>query len=76
MNNQESIEKDMSSLPDDIVGQLLEALDAADFYRLKGLIEKIEPGHEELVNHLLAKADNFDSDYLQQILNRKKSKNE
>ena len=72
--NAVSIVADMAKLPKHLVSQMQIAVEIADFQRLKELIGKIKI--PKLKQHLVLQASNFNLDYFQQILSKKKTKNE
>ncbi|PKP46889.1 MAG: hypothetical protein CVT94_13225 [Bacteroidetes bacterium HGW-Bacteroidetes-11] len=67
----DTIEDDIAKLPGNLIAQMKEAAAVADLDLLIELINKIDPDNSELALHLMALANNYDYEYLQQILNAK-----
>ncbi len=61
----------ISQLPTDLLEQMRNATIVADIDLLIDLIHQINPEHSDLSRHLLIHANNFDYEYLLQILNKK-----
>jgi PAS domain S-box-containing protein len=76
LNDAEAIVEDISKLPSNLILQMLQVVEGADFHRLIQLIQTIENDNSDLAHHLLTKAKNYDYDYLQKILITKILKNE
>lgn len=72
--NDEAIADDIENLPNELVSKMNVALSVADFDMLIDLINSIDPKYEELAKYLKSLANNFDYDYLHQLLNRKETK--
>ena len=70
----ESIIEEIAKLPFDLVSQMQEAIGIADLDLLIELINKIVPANPELAQWLLALANNYDYNYLQQLLDNKEMK--
>jgi PAS domain S-box-containing protein len=69
-----AIGSDMAKLPKQLVSQMQDAVEIADFQQLKKRIAVID--NPLLQQHLLVQANKFDLEYFQQILNIKEAKNE
>ncbi len=74
LNDAGAIVEDISKLPTNLVFQMLEAIEVADFHLLIQLIETIENNNSELAHYLMSKANNYDYGYLQEVLISKTSK--
>jgi CheY-like chemotaxis protein len=68
LNRPETVAADLAKLPHQLITRMSEALEGGDFYRLTELIKAMEPDNPELVKHLRGYANNFDYDYLHQII--------
>jgi PAS domain S-box-containing protein len=66
----ETIAEDISKLPYKLVSQMKDAVAVADLDLLIHLIHTIESDNPDLANHLIDLANNYDYDYLKQILNK------
>jgi CheY-like chemotaxis protein len=71
LTSPEVVAEDVTKLPQELISQMREAVDIGDFYRLTDLLKAIEPGNPELAKHLKNYANNFDHDYLQQVIKTK-----
>jgi CheY-like chemotaxis protein len=71
LTSPEAVAEDIAKLPQELISQMREAVDIGDFYRLTDLLKAIEPGNPELAKHLKNYANNFDHDYLQQVIKTK-----
>jgi len=69
-----AIGEDISKLPDSVITQMQYAVSTADIDLLSELINSVEPENSELAQELRTHADNYDYDYLNQILNIKEKK--
>ena len=67
---------DVAKLPQSLVSQMQEAVAVADLDLLIELIASIDPDHSELIRHLMGLANNYDYDYLHQLLSIKEKNNE
>ena len=76
LDNAALVEDDIARLPEELVLNIKDAVEVADFHLLLELIRTIEKENSELAIHLLSKANNYDYDYLQKILISKITKNE
>lgn len=74
LNGEQAIADDISKLPDNLVLQMQGAVEVADLDLLIELISGIDPENPELARRLLTLADNYDYEYLQQVLSRKQIK--
>jgi CheY-like chemotaxis protein len=63
-----SIVEDISKLPENLVLQMLSAIAVADLDLLIETINSIDNDNSDLARHLMTLANNYDYDYLQQIL--------
>ncbi len=63
--------ENIAKLPSDLVLQMKDAIAVADIDLLIELIDSIGANNSELARHLLLLANNYDYDYLQQLLIRK-----
>ncbi len=70
-NNDVAILEDIAKLPENLVLQMLDAIDVADLDLLIELIIRIDQDHSELAKYLVTLANNYDYSYLQQILTKK-----
>jgi PAS domain S-box-containing protein len=66
----ETIADDISKLPYKLVSQMKDAIAVADLDRLIDLIHTVESDNPDLAHHLIDLANNYDYDYLRQILNK------
>jgi CheY-like chemotaxis protein len=71
LTSPEAVAEDIAKLPQELISQMREAVDIGDFYRLTDLLKAIESGNPELAKHLKNYANNFDHDYLQQVIKTK-----
>ena len=69
LTSKEAVARDLAKLPPGLISQIREAIDIGDFYMLTDLLKAVEPANPELAKHLKNYANNFDHDYLQQIIN-------
>jgi len=74
LNDEEVIAEDIAKLPTDLVLQMQEAVAVADLDLLIELIHRIDSENKELAQQLITHANNYDYNYLQQILNIKEAK--
>ncbi len=63
--------ENIAELPADLVLRMKEAIAVADIDLLIELIDSIDTNNSDLARHLLSLANNYDYNYLQQVLNRK-----
>ncbi|MEI6048273.1 MAG: PAS domain S-box protein [Bacteroidota bacterium] len=70
----EAIVGDIAKLPLNLLLKMQNAVEVADFDLLVELINSIDPDHSELPRRLMALANDFDYNSLQQILNQKDTK--
>ena len=68
LNTIESVSGELSKLPQSLIVQMRDALEGGDFYLLIDLVRAIEPGNPHLAEQLRFYANNFDYDYLHQII--------
>jgi PAS domain S-box-containing protein len=66
-----AMDDDIARLPSTLVMQMQEAIAVADIDLFIELTGKIDTAYSGIVPHLLALANNYDYDYLKQILNQK-----
>ncbi len=64
----EVISKNITKLPNDLVLQMRNALSVADLDLLIELINRIDTDNSDLARHLLTLANNYDYDFLKQLL--------
>lgn len=69
--NDEAILDDIGKLPERLVLKMQDAVEVADLDLLIELINGIDAENSELAQHLTTLANNYDYDYLQQILRNK-----
>ena len=74
LTNDGSLEKDIAKLPEELVLKIMDAVEVADYHEIIQLIKTIESNTPVLARHLMAKAKNYDYNYLQKILISKTSK--
>jgi PAS domain S-box-containing protein len=67
----EAIVENISKLPNDLVLKMQDAVAVADLDKLIELIEGIDHDHSQLARLLIALANNYDYDYLKQVLSKK-----
>jgi len=67
------IRKDIAKLHKTLVAQMQEAVEVADLDLLIELINSIDSDNADLAQHLIVLANNYDYDYLQQILRKKEN---
>ena len=60
LNNPEALIEDMAKLPKNLRTQILDTVEAADFHQLIDLIRSIFSDNQELADHLIALANNYD----------------
>ncbi|MEI8202584.1 MAG: PAS domain S-box protein [Bacteroidota bacterium] len=70
LNDDETIVADIDKLPNKLISGMLNAVSVADLDLLLELIKSIEPDNIELAKYLTTLANNYDYDYLQQILSK------
>ena len=73
ITDDEMVER-ISQLPVDLVEQMQNATNIADIDLLIDLIRRIDPKHSDLSRHLMTLANNYNYEYLLQILNKKEIK--
>jgi hypothetical protein len=73
LKDEKSIDKAIFVLPDMIKIKMLESIAVADLDLLIELISNIEKDHSTLAEHLRFHAQNYNYDYLQQLLNKKET---
>ena len=74
LKNDEVLEDDIAKMPNQLVIKMLDAIAVADLDLLIELINSIDSENSELAKQLKILANNYEYDYLQQILNRKEIK--
>ncbi|NVN93926.1 MAG: PAS domain S-box protein [Bacteroidetes bacterium] len=74
INDELAIAQDIAKIPNRLILKLLDAIAVADLDLLIELINSIEIDNSELVEHLRSLANNYDYDYLQQILSKREIK--
>ncbi|MEI6694764.1 MAG: PAS domain S-box protein [Bacteroidota bacterium] len=70
--NETGIKQDVAKLSSDLRSQMLDAIVLADIELLIDHIKSIQKEHPELADYLITLANNYDYNYLQQLLNNKK----
>jgi PAS domain S-box-containing protein len=73
LKDEKSIDKAIFDLPDIIKINMMESIAVADLDLLIELINNIEKDHSTLAEHLRFHAQNYNYDYLQQLLNKKET---
>jgi CheY-like chemotaxis protein len=68
LSNDGIVEKDISKLPDELILQMKDAADRADFILLRILIDWIADKNLSLSKHLASRSDNYDYEYFKKIL--------
>jgi PAS domain S-box-containing protein len=76
LSNDGIVDEDIAKLPHELVLQMKDAADAADFILLKELICQIDGEYSSLAKHLILRADSFDYNYFQKSLKTAEGKNE
>jgi CheY-like chemotaxis protein len=75
LDNAALVEDDIARLPEELVLNIKDAVEVADFHLLLELIRTIEKENSELAIHLLSKANNYDYGYFMKLLVPKIYKN-
>ena len=70
LSNEGMVEKDIAKLPEELVMQMRDAAEGADFVLLKELIGRIDGNYSSLAGYLVTKADDFDYIYFKKALSR------
>jgi PAS domain S-box-containing protein len=74
IHDNEAITNDIAKLPNTLIQQMHNAIEVADFDLLISLIKSVEIQNEELAQKLISHANNYDYNYLQNILIQKDKK--
>jgi CheY-like chemotaxis protein len=74
LHNDGTITEDLEKLPKELVLQMKDATESANFDLLIKLIDTIDPENPGLARRLAVLANNYDYDYLQKIFTRKDAK--
>ncbi|MCX6279973.1 MAG: response regulator [Bacteroidetes bacterium] len=72
LNNNGIVEDDIAKLPEELVLQMMRAVESADFHLLTAHIKSIENDYPHLCSHLMTEATDFNYNYLLQILTIRK----
>ncbi len=70
-SDEASIKRDVAKLPPELLVQMKEAIVLADIELLIDLVKTVQNEHPELAAYLITLANNYDYNYLQQLLNFK-----
>jgi CheY-like chemotaxis protein len=71
--NEDELMENIANISPQIIREMKDAIDVADVDQLIEIINRIEPENKNLANYLLALANNYDYEYLQQLINNKET---